>query len=156
MLASSPHHWIYLYLCRRSYTEVLKDFFEGKLLCSQKLLSKEERYEKILDMIPDECKQIDFIHITLFPFFPNCFCNLSSVVNNRNVMVSAIPSELRGKWQDNKRSSMAKEDINIFRWEQLKNLLQSGKQKVIPPFKKRSIREPQICGFYIIFLQHML
>ena len=32
---------------------VLKDFFERKLLSSQQLLS-EERYEKILDMIPDE------------------------------------------------------------------------------------------------------
>ncbi|KAL6958897.1 hypothetical protein U1Q18_040242 [Sarracenia purpurea var. burkii] len=44
-------------LGRRSYSEVLKEFFE-KLLCSQKLLSVEERYEKILQMIPNECMQI--------------------------------------------------------------------------------------------------
>lgn len=46
-----------IHLCRRSYTEVLKDFFEKKLLSSQKIFSTEERYEKILDMIPDECTQ---------------------------------------------------------------------------------------------------
>ncbi|KAJ7945035.1 DNA primase [Quillaja saponaria] len=79
----------------RSYTEVLKDFFEKKLLSVQNLLSTEERYEKILEMIPDE----------------------------------SITSELRGKWQNNRRSSSAKEDINVVRWEQLKHLLQSGKQK---------------------------
>lgn len=44
------------------------------------------------------------------------------------VSFPALISELRGKWQDNKRSS--KEDINVVRWEQLKHMLQSGKQKV--------------------------
>nr|XP_017232917.1 PREDICTED: DNA primase small subunit-like [Daucus carota subsp. sativus] len=88
----------------RSYTNVLKDFFERKLLSSQQLLS-DERYEKILDMIPDE----------------------------------GITSDLRGKWQDNRRSSMAKEDINIFRWDQLKHLLQSGKQKA--PGLRRCVEE---------------
>ncbi|KAK3228021.1 hypothetical protein Dsin_007883 [Dipteronia sinensis] len=38
----------------RSYTEVLMAFFEGNLLSSQNILSTEERYEKILSMIPDE------------------------------------------------------------------------------------------------------
>ncbi|XP_015572761.1 DNA primase small subunit [Ricinus communis] len=38
----------------RSYAEVLKDFFETKLLSSQEIFSTEERYEKILEMIPDE------------------------------------------------------------------------------------------------------
>ncbi|XP_065880082.1 uncharacterized protein [Euphorbia lathyris] len=38
----------------RAYSEVLKDFFETKLLSYQKLFSTEERYEKILEMIPDE------------------------------------------------------------------------------------------------------
>lgn len=80
----------------RSYTEVLREFFEEKLLLSQNLFSTEERYEKILSMIPDE----------------------------------SVTSELRGKWQENRRSSNSKEDINFFRWEQLKNTLQSGKQKV--------------------------
>ncbi|XP_062026874.1 uncharacterized protein LOC133743106 [Rosa rugosa] len=80
----------------RSYTEVLKDFFERTLLSSQKIFSTAERYEKILDMIPDE----------------------------------SVTSELRGKWQDNRRTSNAKEDINVARWEQLKHLLQSGKQKM--------------------------
>ncbi|KAK6947904.1 DNA primase, small subunit [Dillenia turbinata] len=37
-----------------SYTNVLKPFFEEKLICSQNLFSTEERYEKILEMIPDE------------------------------------------------------------------------------------------------------
>ncbi|PRQ21994.1 putative DNA primase, small subunit [Rosa chinensis] len=81
----------------RSYTEVLKDFFERTLLSSQKIFSTAERYEKILDMIPDE----------------------------------SVTSELRGKWQDNRRTSNAKEDINVARWEQLKHMLQSGKQKEI-------------------------
>ncbi|XP_011101033.1 DNA primase small subunit [Sesamum indicum] len=38
----------------RSYAEVLKDFFEEKYILSQNLFSDEERYEKILEMIPDE------------------------------------------------------------------------------------------------------
>ncbi|PSR91444.1 DNA primase small subunit like [Actinidia chinensis var. chinensis] len=38
----------------RSYNEVLKDIFEERLLCGQKLFSSEERFEKILEMIPDE------------------------------------------------------------------------------------------------------
>ncbi|XP_074295809.1 uncharacterized protein LOC141623600 [Silene latifolia] len=33
----------------RSYTEYLKTFFEEMFLCSQKLLSSEEIYEKVLD-----------------------------------------------------------------------------------------------------------
>lgn len=41
--------------CRRSYTDVLKDFFEGEFVTKQNLFSREERYEKILEMIPDEC-----------------------------------------------------------------------------------------------------
>ncbi|XLR51286.1 hypothetical protein S83_001958, partial [Arachis hypogaea] len=77
----------------RSYTEVLKEYFETKLLTSQNLLSSEERYEKILEMISDQ----------------------------------SIASELRGKWQESRRSSSAKEDINIVRWEQLKQLLQKHK-----------------------------
>ncbi|KAL4204192.1 hypothetical protein AMTRI_Chr01g108530 [Amborella trichopoda] len=38
----------------RSYADVLKLFFEEKLLCGQELLSTEERFQMILDMIPDE------------------------------------------------------------------------------------------------------
>ncbi|KAL0331103.1 UNVERIFIED_CONTAM: DNA primase small subunit [Sesamum angustifolium] len=38
----------------RSYAEVLKDFFEEKYILSQNLFSDKERYEKILEMIPDE------------------------------------------------------------------------------------------------------
>uniref|UniRef100_A0A7N1A1W3 DNA primase n=1 Tax=Kalanchoe fedtschenkoi TaxID=63787 RepID=A0A7N1A1W3_KALFE len=41
----------------------------------------------------------------------------------------ATKSELRGKWQDNKRSSNVKDDVNSVRWGQLKHLLQSGKNK---------------------------
>ncbi|XLT80341.1 hypothetical protein HN873_002094, partial [Arachis hypogaea] len=41
--------------------------------------------------------------------------------------LQAIASELRGKWQESRRSSSAKEDINIVRWEQLKQLLQKHK-----------------------------
>ncbi|XP_039052059.1 DNA primase small subunit-like isoform X1 [Hibiscus syriacus] len=79
----------------RSYTEVLEGFFEAKLLPNQNLLSCQERYEKILEMIPD----------------------------------ASVASELRGRWQENKRASMSKDDINHVRWEQLKFVLQSGKQK---------------------------
>ncbi|KAA8528242.1 hypothetical protein F0562_035507 [Nyssa sinensis] len=88
-------HGLHPFLAR-SYNEILKDFFEENLLPSQKLFSNEERFEKILEMIPDE----------------------------------SITSELRGKWQENRRSSISKEDINVVRWEQLKHVLQSGKQKV--------------------------
>ncbi|KAK8599135.1 hypothetical protein V6N13_077069 [Hibiscus sabdariffa] len=80
---------------QRSYTEVLKGFFEAKLLPNQSLLSSEDRYEKILEMIPD----------------------------------ASVASELRGRWQENKRASMSKDDINLVRWDQLKSVLQSGKQK---------------------------
>lgn len=76
----------------RSYSEVLERFFETKLLLSQNIFSTEDRYEKILEMIPDK----------------------------------SATSELRGKWQTKKGS---KEDINVVRWEQLKNTLQSGKYK---------------------------
>lgn len=38
----------------RSYTDVLKCFFEDKLLLSQQLFASEERCQKILDLIPDE------------------------------------------------------------------------------------------------------
>ncbi|KAF5935424.1 hypothetical protein HYC85_026553 [Camellia sinensis] len=38
----------------RSYSDVLKDFFEGKFLGNQKLFSIEERFEKIQEMILDE------------------------------------------------------------------------------------------------------
>lgn len=76
----------------RSYSEVLERFFETKLLLSQNIFSTEDRYEKILEMIPDK----------------------------------SATSELWGKWQTKKGS---KEDINVVRWEQLKNTLQSGKYK---------------------------
>ncbi|KDP44235.1 hypothetical protein JCGZ_05702 [Jatropha curcas] len=79
----------------RSYTEVLKDFFERKLLSSQNIFSTEEKYEKIFEMIPDE----------------------------------SVTSELRGKWQNAKQSSIAKEDINLVRWKQLTHILQSGQKK---------------------------
>lgn len=45
-----------LFSYRRSYTDVLKGFFEDKLLLSQQLFASEERYQKILDLIPDESK----------------------------------------------------------------------------------------------------
>ncbi|KAK4741239.1 hypothetical protein SAY87_024827 [Trapa incisa] len=80
----------------RTYTEVLKDYFEEKLLLSQNILSTEERYEKILDMILDE----------------------------------TVTTELRGKWREKRRSSITK-DINVIRWEQLKQLLHSGKHKAM-------------------------
>ncbi|KAL5074582.1 hypothetical protein RYX36_013566 [Vicia faba] len=48
----------------------------------------------------------------------------------QDVNQTAIASELRGRWQDNRRSTSAKEDINVVRWEQCKQLLQSGKHKV--------------------------
>ncbi|KAJ0046698.1 hypothetical protein Pint_05354 [Pistacia integerrima] len=76
----------------RSYTDILRELFEEKLLSSQQIFSTEERYEKILSMIPDE----------------------------------SVTSELRGKWQENRRSS---NDINVSRWELLKHMLQSGKNK---------------------------
>ncbi|XP_057520539.1 uncharacterized protein LOC130800851 [Amaranthus tricolor] len=38
----------------RAYTDVLRKYFEEIILSSQNLLSSEERYEKVLEMIPDE------------------------------------------------------------------------------------------------------
>nr|XP_009759536.1 PREDICTED: DNA primase small subunit isoform X1 [Nicotiana sylvestris]XP_009759537.1 PREDICTED: DNA primase small subunit isoform X1 [Nicotiana sylvestris] len=38
----------------RSYTDVLQGYFEKRLLSSQNLFLNEERFEKILEMIPDE------------------------------------------------------------------------------------------------------
>ena len=55
-------------LCRRSYTEVLKDFFKEKLLPGQKLFSTEERYKKILEIIPDECMKYEFYESFFFLF----------------------------------------------------------------------------------------
>ncbi|KAL2665849.1 hypothetical protein AAZV13_02G246300 [Glycine max] len=95
-----------------SYTNVLKNYFEKNLLTGQNLLATEERYEKILDMIPDE----------------------------------SIASELRGRWQDSRRSSSAKEDINVVRWEQCKQLLQSGKHKA--QGLRRCIEEIVFCFTY--------
>ncbi|RWR96487.1 DNA primase small subunit isoform X1 [Cinnamomum micranthum f. kanehirae] len=79
----------------RSYADVLRGFFEEKLLCTQKLLSNEERFQKILDLIPNE----------------------------------DIAAELQSRWQENRRSSISKEDVNAIRWEQLKHLVKSAKQK---------------------------
>ncbi|CAM9001413.1 unnamed protein product [Rhodiola kirilowii] len=79
----------------RAYSEVLRDFFEDNVLLNQELFSTEDRFENMLNLVPDE----------------------------------AIQSELRQKWQDNKRSSRMKEDINSTRWGQFKHLLQSGKTK---------------------------
>ncbi|WOL18438.1 DNA primase small subunit isoform X2 [Canna indica] len=79
----------------RSYTNVLKGFFEEKLLTVQNLFAYEERSQKVLEIIPDE----------------------------------SIASELHDRWQGNRRSSISKEDVNVVRWEQLKHVLQSGKQK---------------------------
>ncbi|KAK1265239.1 hypothetical protein QJS04_geneDACA022454 [Acorus gramineus] len=79
----------------RSYMEVLEVFFDKKFLCGQQLLSTQEKYEKILPIIPDE----------------------------------SAAAELHDRWQGNRRSSIPKGDPNIVRWEQLKNMLQSGKHK---------------------------
>lgn len=118
-------HLILLYSHRRAYTDVLRNFFEMKLLSSQNLFSTEERYEKILDMIHDECMQ-SIVHFYMESYFP---CNKLSDCDLQ-VIFAAVTSELRGKWQENRRSTTSKEDINVIRWEQLKSLLQSGKQKV--------------------------
>lgn len=80
----------------RSFTEVLKIIFEEKMLTSQDLFSSEERYNKILALIPDE----------------------------------SIRTELHEKWQGNKKSTISKQDVNVARWDQLKQILQSGKHKV--------------------------
>ncbi|KAG0497075.1 hypothetical protein HPP92_001766 [Vanilla planifolia] len=77
----------------RSYTNVLIDYFEKKLMHSQKLFSYEERYQKILGVIPDE----------------------------------SIVTELHDKWKADRKSSSCFEEN---RWNQLKSLLQSRKQKV--------------------------
>ncbi|XP_043703824.1 DNA primase small subunit-like [Telopea speciosissima] len=89
----------------RSYTDVLKNFFEEKLLCGQQLFATQERFEKILNMISEQ----------------------------------SIASELWDKWQDSRRTSTSKEDINVVRWEQLKHLLKSGKHKGLRKFVEEII-----------------
>lgn len=60
-------NWLLFNLCacRRSYTDVLESFFEDKLLISQQLFASEERYQKILDLIPDESKKRHHMNWTL-------------------------------------------------------------------------------------------
>ncbi|XP_051129753.1 uncharacterized protein LOC127250486 [Andrographis paniculata] len=48
-----PGHSLHPFL-GRSYTEVLKGFFEEKFMSTQNLFTYEQRYEKILEMVPDE------------------------------------------------------------------------------------------------------
>ncbi|XP_057868724.1 uncharacterized protein LOC131075832 [Cryptomeria japonica] len=79
----------------RAYADVLRIYFEEKILPSQKLFSSEDRYQKILDLIPDD----------------------------------SIASQFREKWGENRRSSVSKEDNNIGRWKQLRQLLESGKHR---------------------------
>ncbi|KAK7372842.1 hypothetical protein VNO80_06230 [Phaseolus coccineus] len=55
--------------------------------------------------------------------------NSHKKVSKHGLPLAAIASEFRGRWQDSRRSSSAKEDINVVRWEQFKQLLQSGKHK---------------------------
>ncbi|KAG6547491.1 hypothetical protein Mapa_010939 [Marchantia paleacea] len=38
----------------RAYTEVLKQYFEDKILLNQSLLASEQNFGKVLDMVPDE------------------------------------------------------------------------------------------------------
>lgn len=71
-------------------------------------------------MIPDECMQV-YLSLLLL----NHFHLIEFLVMLRNF--AAVTSELRGRWLSNKRS---REEINVARWDQLKNLLQSNKQKV--------------------------
>lgn len=54
----------------RSYTDVLRVLFEEKLLCNQKLFSSDERYQKILEFIPDECKYADLVVMISLAFLP--------------------------------------------------------------------------------------
>lgn len=51
--------------CRRSYQQVLRPFFEEELLCGQNLLETEEKFEKILEMIPDECMALNYLLATV-------------------------------------------------------------------------------------------
>lgn len=111
---------MYTFSSNRRSAEVLKEFFEETFILSQNLFSDEDRYEKILEMIPDECK-LDCFVIDISPLWWN------NLYTSSLITPAAIASELRGKWQDKKRS---REDINVSRWGQLKHLLQSGKQKV--------------------------
>jgi len=71
-----------------------------------------------------------WMYIRLFLFSWYLFHFTAFILCYACFTFAAIASELRGKWQDNRRSSSAKEDINVVRWEQCKQLLQSGKQKV--------------------------
>lgn len=46
------------------------------------------------------------------------------------IFATDIQSELRGKWENSARSSLSEEATSLLRWEQLKKMLQSKKNKV--------------------------
>lgn len=48
---------------------MLRVFFEEKLLRNQQLFSSEERYQRILEVIPDECEYADQFIMASFFFF---------------------------------------------------------------------------------------
>ncbi|GJZ52865.1 DNA primase small subunit [Tanacetum coccineum] len=104
----------------RAYEDVLKGFFVEKLLGSQELLS-DERYEKILDMIPDECMR-NYFALVLLKCMSNEICKyyFQELFIKVRSYLAATTSELRGKWQNHSRSSGGR-DVNVMRWEQLKN-----------------------------------
>ncbi|XP_058182617.1 uncharacterized protein LOC131300685 isoform X1 [Rhododendron vialii] len=81
-------------------SKISEKHFKEKLVSSQNLFSNEERFEKILEMIPDE----------------------------------SVSSELRGAWQESRRSSNLNGAINVSRWELLKCKLQSRKHKGLRKF----------------------
>uniref|UniRef100_M1AWQ1 DNA primase n=1 Tax=Solanum tuberosum TaxID=4113 RepID=M1AWQ1_SOLTU len=55
-----------------------------------------------------------------------CWPLMTIAIKVIDTSLRAVTSELRGRWLSNKRS---REEINVARWDQLKNLLQSNKQK---------------------------
>ncbi|KAF7132718.1 hypothetical protein RHSIM_Rhsim09G0008900 [Rhododendron simsii] len=81
-------------------SKISEKHFKEKLVSSQNLFSNEERFEKILEMIPDE----------------------------------SVTSELRGAWQESRRSSNLNGAVNVSRWELLKCKLQSRKHKGLRKF----------------------
>ncbi|XP_074321709.1 uncharacterized protein LOC141658779 [Silene latifolia] len=55
----------------RSYTEYLRTFFEKTFLCSQKLLSSEQSYEKVLDLMSVYDSNSNWLVSNNIPIFTN-------------------------------------------------------------------------------------
>ncbi|OAY79889.1 DNA primase small subunit [Ananas comosus] len=73
-------------------------------------------------------KKVTLAGPVLYPFLARSYTDVLKSFFEEKLLPVAV--ELLDKWQGNRRSSISKEDVNVVRWDQLKHMLQSGKQKI--------------------------